>query len=181
MKEKFKKLLGINGLIIVAIIFTVVWIVRGNNSTPERTEIPDEVAKNMKLPSAIDPAPAGVSSSVNESASEAGQQYEGSGTKFEVHPETVEAEKLDRAILIPENVKGKWKAVKLMVRNKDDEEQSEMKTLELGSSFPLDDSLKVTVDLLRECGQEGSTAPFVDESTFSTLVKRARKKMVEKP
>lgn len=146
MKEKLKKLLGINGLIIVAIVFTAVWIVRGNNSTPERVEIPDEVANSLKLPSAIDPPPAEVSSMANETVGEAGRQYEGSGTKFEIHPETNEADKIDRSILMPENVKGKWKAVKLMVRNKDDEEQNEMKTVELGSSFPLGDSgLKVTV------------------------------------
>ncbi len=41
------------------------------------------------------------------------------------------------------------------------------------------DSLKVTVDLLRECGQEDPTAPLVDEREFASWVERVRERMVE--
>ena len=63
-----------------------------------------------------------------------------------VHPGVKEEVKIDRGIVIPKEVKGQWKAVKIMVRNKIDESRSSMKTASLGSSFNLDGSgIKVTV------------------------------------
>ena len=64
----------------------------------------------------------------------------------EVHLGVKERVKIDRGIIIPNEVEGKWKAVKIMVRNKIDESRSLMKTTALGSSFDLEGSaIKVTV------------------------------------
>ena len=88
-------------------------------------------------------------------------QFEGSRSKFvqqveapdsygspvtENHPNVQEKVKIERGVVVPDGVKGKWKAVKLLVKNKKDEERNEMKTITLGSSFELEDSgIKVTV------------------------------------
>jgi len=64
----------------------------------------------------------------------------------ENHPNVQEKVKIDRGVVVPDGVKGKWKAVKLLVKNKKDEERNEMKTITLGSSFELEDSgIRVTV------------------------------------
>ena len=64
----------------------------------------------------------------------------------ENHPNVQEKEKIERGVVVPDGVKGKWKAVKLLVKNKKDEERNEMKTITLGSSFELEDSgIRVTV------------------------------------
>ena len=63
-----------------------------------------------------------------------------------VHPGVKEEVKIDRGIVVPKEVKGQWKAVKIMVRNKIDESRSSMKTASLGSGFNLGESgIKVTV------------------------------------
>ena len=64
----------------------------------------------------------------------------------EGHPDVQERVKVERGVVVPDGVKGKWKAVKLLVKNKKDEERNEMKIITLGSSFELEDSgIKVTV------------------------------------
>ena len=64
----------------------------------------------------------------------------------EVHSGIKEIVKIDRGIVIPKEVEGQSKAVKIMVRNKIDESRNSMKTASLGSSFNLDGSgIKVTV------------------------------------
>jgi hypothetical protein len=70
----------------------------------------------------------------------------GYASKDENHPNVQKAVKVERAIEVPSEVEGKWKAVKLLIKNKKDEERNEMKTIALGSSFELEDSgIKVTV------------------------------------
>ena len=62
------------------------------------------------------------------------------------HPSVQEAVKVERAVVVPEEADGKWKAVKLLIKNKKDEARNETKTITLGSSFDLEDSgIKVTV------------------------------------
>ena len=78
------------------------------------------------------------------------QQVEASGSygrqATEGHPDVQERVKIERGVVVPDGVKGKWKAVKLLVKNKKDEERNEMKIITLGSSFELEDSgIKVTV------------------------------------
>ncbi|HIK59039.1 MAG TPA: hypothetical protein EYF96_08080 [Nitrospinaceae bacterium] len=64
----------------------------------------------------------------------------------EDHPNVQEAVKIERTIDVPGEVKGKWKAVKFLIKNQKDEERNEMKTVTLGSSFELEDSgIQVTV------------------------------------
>jgi len=71
---------------------------------------------------------------------------EGSGKKMVDHPQVVEDEVIERGVFVPEGVKGKWKAVKILIRDKRNEENNEIKTIELGSSFELADAgLRVTV------------------------------------
>jgi hypothetical protein len=69
------------------------------------------------------------------------QLAEGSGTSAEDHPPVTEDQKnVNREIIVPKSVAGKWKAVKILVRDKSDEELNTIKTVELGSSFKLGDS-----------------------------------------
>ena len=64
----------------------------------------------------------------------------------ENHPDVQEKVKIERGVVVPDGVRGKWKAVKLLVKNKKDEERNEMKTITLGSSFELEESgIRVTV------------------------------------
>jgi len=83
-------------------------------------------------------------------------QFEGSQSKpaysekqakpDETHPGVKEGVKVDRGVVVPQEVEGQWKAVKIMVRNKIDESRNSMKTVSLGDSFKLDGSaIKVKV------------------------------------
>jgi hypothetical protein len=64
----------------------------------------------------------------------------------ESHPSVQVAVKVQRAVVVPDESDGKWKAVKLLIENKKDEGRNEIKTITLGSSFLLEDSgIKVTV------------------------------------
>ncbi len=75
------------------------------------------------------------------------QYAEGSESDNTGHPEIEAGEsRQSREVVVPADVDGKWKAVKIMVRNKQDEEQSKMEMVTLGSSFDVAGSqLKVTV------------------------------------
>ena len=62
------------------------------------------------------------------------------------HPSVQPTVKIQRAIIVPDESDGKWKAVKLLIENKKDVGRNEIKTITLGSSFVLEDSgIKVTV------------------------------------
>ena len=68
------------------------------------------------------------------------------GSGYDAHPAAVEAKKIQRENLVPDNVKGKWKAVKILILDKTDEEKNEIKTVELGTTFTLGEKgMKVTV------------------------------------
>ena len=67
-------------------------------------------------------------------------------TPDETHPGVKEGVKIDRGVVVPQEVEGQWKAVKIMVRNKIDESRNSMKMITLGDSFELDGSaIKVTI------------------------------------
>ena len=67
-------------------------------------------------------------------------------TPDETHPGVKEGVKIDRGVVVPQEVEGQWKAVKIMVRNKTDESRNSMKMVSLGDSFELDGSaIKVTI------------------------------------
>ncbi len=55
------------------------------------------------------------------------------------HPQVQGQEKIERDLFIPEDLKGKWKSVKLLVAHKTDEELTQIKTVDLGTSFELKD------------------------------------------
>ena len=102
----------------------------------------DESMKDLKLPPGLDLQKG---DAYNESA---GTLPEGSGSGVEDHPNLAATEKVERDIVVPDIVKGKWKAVKLQVRNKVNDKASELKTVDLGSTFNLESGntkLKVTV------------------------------------
>ncbi len=69
------------------------------------------------------------------------QLAEGSYSDSEGHPPTTEDQKnVRREVVVPKSVAGKWKAVKMLVRDKMDEERNRMQTVDLGSTFKLGDS-----------------------------------------
>lgn len=68
------------------------------------------------------------------------QLAEGSATEVEGHPELEAAQKVERQVVVPKTVEGKWKAVKILVRDKTNEEKNQMLTVALGDSFTLGDS-----------------------------------------
>ncbi len=71
---------------------------------------------------------------------------EGSGQKSFGHPQVNADQMPARGVNVPRDVQGKWKAVKILVRNKLDGELTGARAVELGSSFSLKGSgLKVTV------------------------------------
>ena len=71
---------------------------------------------------------------------------EGSGQKSFGHPQVNADQMPARGVNVPRDVQGKWKAVKILVRNKLDGELTGARAVELGSSFSLEGSgLKVTV------------------------------------
>ena len=71
---------------------------------------------------------------------------EGSGQRSFGHP-PVNADQLPaRGVDVPRDVRGKWKAVKILIRNKFDGELTKTRVVGLGSSFsPEGSGLKVTV------------------------------------
>ena len=62
------------------------------------------------------------------------------------HPQVDSKGFISRKIVVPSEVEGKWNAVKILVRNKEDEGLGGIHTLNLGSSFtPVGSGLVVTV------------------------------------
>ena len=83
--------------------------------------------------------------------------------KLENHPEITKGQRQFRAIKIPKEVDGKWKAVKLKIKDKQDQERLEVKIVNLGESFALEEAdLTVTV---------GAFFPnfVMDEDYYSSL------------
>jgi hypothetical protein len=62
------------------------------------------------------------------------------------HPQVNSKGFISRKIVVPSEVEGKWNAVKILVRNKEDEKLEGIHTLNLGSSFtPVGSGLIVTL------------------------------------
>ena len=71
---------------------------------------------------------------------------EGSENNESGHPQVNSKVLISRKIVVPSEVEGKWNAVKILVRNKEDEELGGIHTLNLGSSFtPVGSGLIVTL------------------------------------
>ena len=71
---------------------------------------------------------------------------EGLATSEGDHPQVNSKGFISRKIVVPSEVEGKWNAVKILVRNKEDEELGGIHTLNLGSSFtPVGSGLMVTL------------------------------------
>ncbi len=71
---------------------------------------------------------------------------EGSEDNESGHPQVKSKGFISRKIVVPSEIEGKWNAVKILVRNKEDEELGGVHTLSLGSSFtPVGSGLIVTV------------------------------------
>ena len=71
---------------------------------------------------------------------------EGSENNESGHPQVNSKVLISRKIVVPSEVEGKWNAVKILVRNKEDEKFGGIHTLNLGTSFvPAGSGLTVTV------------------------------------
>ena len=71
---------------------------------------------------------------------------EGSENNESGHPQVNSKVLISRKIVVPSEVEGKWNAVKILVRNNEDEELGGIHTLNLGASFnPVGSGLPVTV------------------------------------
>lgn len=83
----------------------------------------------------------------SEEVAQSGVKIEGSSSsRQKPHPEVAPEQILQREVREPLEIKGKWKAVKLLIKDKTNEKANEFKVVELGSSFMLTDSeMKVTV------------------------------------
>ena len=67
-------------------------------------------------------------------------------TPDETHPGVKKGVKINRVVIVPQEVKSKWKAVKIRVLNKIDESKNSMKIISLGESFKLNGTtIKVIV------------------------------------
>ena len=123
---------------IIIFIFIVLMVIAGCGEAPER-----------KIEGAVDVSQTGITGRklTEGSATKAAppltdqQLAEGLERDIDGHPPITEDQKnVQREIFVPKSVAGKWKAVKILVRDKSDEERNHMQTVDLGSSFPLGDS-----------------------------------------
>ena len=87
----------------------------------------------------------GSSFKLNDSTSSE-ELMEGSENNERGHPQVNSKGFISRKIVVPSELEGKWNAVKILVRNKEDEQLGGIRTLTLGSSFtPVGSGLIVTV------------------------------------
>ncbi|TDJ60949.1 MAG: DUF2155 domain-containing protein [Nitrospina sp.] len=123
---------------IIFFIFIGLMVIAGCGEAPDR-----------KIEGAVDVSQTGITGRklTEGSATKAAppltdqQLAEGLGRDIDGHPPITEDQKnVQREIFVPKSVAGKWKAVKILVRDKSDEERNHMQTVDLGSSFPLGDS-----------------------------------------
>ena len=71
---------------------------------------------------------------------------EGSGTKLDEHPKVDDNKTVLRKIVVPPEVEDRWKAVKILIRNKKNQKREGIQIVELGTSVsPESSGLKVTV------------------------------------
>ncbi len=69
------------------------------------------------------------------------QLAEGSKTDLENHQSIAKSQSAkERKTVVPKSVEGKWKAVKILIRDKADEENNAMELVSLGSTFSLPNS-----------------------------------------
>jgi hypothetical protein len=122
------------------------WIGGCTAGSEKTAEVPKPVVneksiKDLRLPSGAEGSGAGAEEkpalppadlSYAEGSGGVGARLEDKG-----HPQVAGAEKKEREVFIPDDVKGKWKAVKLLVKNKKDETRNEFKIVELGKNFTL--------------------------------------------
>ncbi len=113
-------------------------VIAGCNEAPERTiegavDVSQTGITGQKLPegSATQIAPPLTDQ----------QLAEGLAGDIDGHPAITEDQKsVHREIIVPKSVAGKWKAVKILVRDKLDEERNHMQTVDLGATFQLGNS-----------------------------------------
>ena len=128
-----KNVLRLFGLLVI-----LVWVA-GCGDSAEKAPVDSAKAPTINLEEG-----SGTQTEVLKQA--AARQKEGSGSDVGDHPAVKPAEKLQREVLVPQNVEGKWKAVQILVRNKADDGKNELKTVPLGSSFQIGGTgIKVTV------------------------------------
>ncbi len=128
---------------LLPVVFLLIPLALGS-CTEAKPPLSGEALEKMKLPSGLTPREGYGTQS--EPVMEAEALSEGSGSRKTDHPAVTEEEKLYREVIVPENIKGKWKAVKILVKDKKNEERTEVRTVSLGSDFVIGEGkLKVTV------------------------------------
>ena len=134
MKQNFSNLYQEKIFLIFPLIFIFGCSIGTDNSVPLPKKSLNQLGLNSERP-------------LFKSASKAPQVLaKGSGNKLDGHPQ-VDANKIIlRKIVVPSEVENRWRAVKILIRNKTDEEKGGIKIVELGTSVtPEDSGLKVTV------------------------------------
>ncbi len=138
MKFKIKNTLI---ALVIFIALTGIWGCSQNGETVAKSTVSQEDLEKVELPSPFERPVEGSATNT-----QAPPKLEGSGSDVKDHPNVEEQKKIERGVIVPDAIKDKWKAVKIMVRNKKDESLNEIKTVTLGSSFEIKEGgLKVTV------------------------------------
>ena len=131
--------------------------------TEAKAPLTDKELEKLQLPTGMTPEGSPIRTETAPISEMAKRLPEGSQSKSKNHPAVTDANKIEREIFIPKEIEGKWKAVKLLIHNKINEEETEVKTVELGSEFQLD-----------EGGFKVSVGPFfpnfvMNETSYSSM------------
>jgi hypothetical protein len=110
--------------------------------TDKSTPLPEKSLSQLKL----NTEGSSFKSEKKARLAEAGLTEGSQGSQAEGHPQVGDQKTVTREIVVPSEVQGRWKAVKILVRDKKDAESGKMLIADLGTSFiPEDSGLKVTV------------------------------------
>ena len=138
MKQNFSNLYQEKGFLIIPLIFIFGGCLGCSIGTDKSVPLPEKSLNQLGLNS---------ERPLFKSASKAPQVLaRGFRAKLDGHPQ-VDANKIIlRKIVVPSEVEDRWRAVKILIRNKTDEERGGIKIVELGTSVaPGDSGLKVKV------------------------------------
>ena len=146
VKQAFQ---GVGLALLVLGAFFVGDLFFGEDIKWNRTDLKETPIGGVTLPDGrtlAQPNPEGLSGQkIPVQSSVKRKREEGSRTKMEAHPKLGQEEILKREVRIPENVKDKWKAVKFLIKNKQDEEENKFQIVELGQTFELENGITAIV------------------------------------
>ncbi len=168
-----------------ALVLSLAWLIGGcsvdtKDPIPEITEA-KPAAEGMQTAG----LPEG-STTRQPMPSEVLKQAEGSDSDVDGHPVLDPGQQpVQRNIVVPASVDGKWKSVKIFVRNKRDEEKSRMRTVDLGSSFTIEGTgIHVNVgpflpNFMMDAGSYTSNGNELSNPAVRIVVKEGDKQIFE--